>query len=153
MERAVEGGFLPLPSQGHTIPARAKKQFFFSPPCGQLSRAHANQSCAGYARTGFCCEKKRDWGHPRQWALAFAVTLFPARSNSDKTNRGFLTRTRSQHRLGLVARCGDLALYRKNVLFRHIFVTICQMGLTTLGKQNGEVPVVCSRCNFEVRSE
>ena len=38
------------------------------------------------------------------------VALLPARSNSDKTKRSFLTTTRSQPRLGLVARCGDLAL-------------------------------------------
>ena len=30
--------------------------------------------------------------------------------NSDKTKRGFLTTTRSQPRLGLVVRCGDLTL-------------------------------------------
>ena len=40
--------------------------------------------------------------HPRQQALAFAVTLFRVALNSTKTKRGFLTTTRSQPRLGSV---------------------------------------------------
>ena len=40
--------------------------------------------------------------HPRTLVLVFAVTLFCVGSALDKTNRGFLTTTRSQPRLGLV---------------------------------------------------
>ena len=49
-------------------------------------------------------------GHPRTSHGCVAVTLFPARDKANKTKRSFLTTTRSQPRLGLVARCGDLAL-------------------------------------------
>ena len=47
---------------------------------------------------------------PRTSVLSFAVTLFRVGSALDKTNCGFLPPTRSRPRVGLVARCGDLAL-------------------------------------------
>ena len=49
-------------------------------------------------------------GHPRTSHGCVAVTLLHVALNCTKTKRGFLTTTRSQPRLGLVARCGDLAL-------------------------------------------
>ena len=42
--------------------------------------------------------------------LGVAVTWFRVALYSDKTKRGFLTPTRTQPRLGLVVRCGDLTL-------------------------------------------
>ena len=48
--------------------------------------------------------------HPRTPVLSFAVTLLRGISAFNQTNFGFLPPTRSQPRLGLVGRCGDLAL-------------------------------------------
>ena len=53
---------------------------------------------------------QRRTGHPRTSVLSFAVTLVHVGRYMVKYNRGLLPPTRSQPRLGLVARCGDLTL-------------------------------------------
>ena len=46
------------------------------------------------------------------------------------------------------------AITKKRTIQAHFLLDYANLlaRLTTLGKQNGGVPVVCSRCNFEVRS-
>ena len=59
-------------------------------------------------------------GHPRTSVLSFAVTLVRAEANSDKTNRGLLTPTQSQPRLGLVVkRRWRRAIETKTCYFAH----------------------------------
>ena len=52
---------------------------------------------------------------PRAAVLSFAVTLFPVGLKWNKTNRGLLTPTRSQPRLGSVVWCGGSAQLRKKM--------------------------------------
>ena len=91
--------------------------------CG-LCSIHHHHFCWGF-------------GHPRTPVLSFAVTLFRVGLILNKTNLGLRTPTRSQPRLGLVARCGDFALKQKKKRTmqarRHFFCQFARRGLWAYG--------------------